>query len=306
MSKQTLSKIFNKPYLFRRLTTLSLEEFRILADKLKPEWQEREYNRLSRRSRKKKIGQGRKYELKTFENLLLLTIVYLRTTLGQDLLGLLFGIDPSTVRRIIKRTMPLLTDRFIPKTELTKWKRRTNNLDEALKDYPELKDIIVDGTELPINRPKKCQKKSYSGKKKRHTKKMQIIINKKDKLILEISPPEKGKIHDKNQFEKTRWDKKLPEKINRYADMGYIGMKGDNWNIPKRKPPKGKLTRSQKINNKKISKERIFVEHSIRGIKMFRRIGETITIKSNDFLFNAVLASANLNNFKILARREQC
>ncbi|MFH1002229.1 MAG: transposase family protein [bacterium] len=284
-----------------------MEEFQTLADKLRPEWKEREYNRLNQRmDRKNKVGQGRKYGLKTFENLLLLTLLYLRTTIGQDLLGLIFGIDPSTVRRVIKRMMPLLTDRFIPKTEITKWKRRTNNLDEFLKDYPELKDIIVDGTELPINRPKKGQKKSYSGKKKRHTKKSQIIINKKDKLILGISPPEKGKIHDKKQFEKTGWDKKLPKQVNRYADMGYTGTEGDNWNIPKRRPPKGKLTRKEKLKNKKISKERIFVEHSIRGIKMFRRIGETITIKSDNFLFNTIFASANLNNFKILMRHEQC
>ncbi|MFH1191858.1 MAG: hypothetical protein V1655_00055, partial [bacterium] len=60
MSKQTLSKIFNKPYLFRRLTTFSLEEFQTLADKLRPEWKEREYNRLNQRiGRKKKVGQGR-------------------------------------------------------------------------------------------------------------------------------------------------------------------------------------------------------------------------------------------------------
>jgi len=303
MNKKFFSTLFRKPYLFRRITTLSLEEFNMLVRKLEPEWNQREYQRLSAKQRKNKVGQGRNYELKTFANLVLVTIIYLRTSVGYELLGLLTGVDQSTIRRVVKRVTPLLTDRFIPKTILTKGKRRTNDLDELLEDYPELEEVVFDGTELPINRPKKRQKQSYSGKKKRHTKKSVIARDKKHGLIVGVSPPKKGKVHDKKQLEQTGWDDKIPDDLDRYGDLGYLGMAGDNWHLPCKKPKNGELTKQRKRFNKKHAKKRIGVEHSIRGMKIFRRIGELVTIRDNDFLYNTLLASANLTNFKVLVRQ---
>lgn len=51
------------------------------------------------------------------------------------------------------------------------------------------------------------------------------------------------------------------------------------------------------------SKERIVVEHDIRGIKIFRRIGEIITIRSDELFSTTLLAAANLSNFKRLVRQ---
>lgn len=193
-------KLLSKPYLFSRVITLSPDEFDVLSLKLKPEWREREYNRLIKRTgRKNKVGQGRKYELGCFSNLLLATIIYLRTNIAFELLGLLFDVDQSTVGGTTKRITQLLQDRFIPKTELTKHKKRTNDLDELLKDYPELKDVIFDGSELPIKRPKRRRKQSYSGKKKHHTKKFQLGLGKKTKLIVALSYPKKGNIQRARQ-----------------------------------------------------------------------------------------------------------
>ena len=161
--------------------TLSLPEFQTLSDKLHSEWEEREYARLkSRKNRIRAIGQGRKYKLKTFDNLLLLTIVYLRANIGYELLALLFDIDSATVKRVTRRVIPLLQDKFIPKTRLNVREKRINTLDELLEQYPEMEDVIFDGLEMPTKRPKKRQKQSYSGKKKRHTKKVQIALDKRN------------------------------------------------------------------------------------------------------------------------------
>lgn len=305
MQKQKLfEKLLRKPYLFRRIVTLSTKEFEMLSNKLEPEWKQREYERLSaRNNRKNKIGQGRKYELGSFSSLLLATCFYLRTSIGYELLSLIFDVDQSTLKRVVARVTPLLTDRFIPKTEITKGKRRTNNLDELLDEFPELKDVIFDGAELTSKRPKKRQKQSYSGKKKRHTKKTVIALDKRTNIIVGVSPPKKGKIHDKKQLEQTNWDNKLPIGINRYGDSGYQGMPEETWVTPYKKPRTKELAKKQKQYNKKLAKQRIFVEHSIRGMKIFRRIGDTLTIKSDEFLFNVLLASANLYNFKRLVRQ---
>lgn len=299
-----IDTIVSKPYLFRRVTSFTVEELQILAKKLEPEWQERERERLLQRAdRKNQLGQGRPYELGDFFRLLIATVMYMRTNIGCEMLGLLFGVDQTTMRRTVKRVSPLLIDRFIPDTDLNKKKRRSNKLDDVLKDFPELQDVIFDGTEFPIRRPKKRQKSSYSGKKKRHTKKSQISIEKKTTLIIGVSPPEKGKMHDKRQLEKIGWDKKLSKDTKRRGDLGYLGMEGEGWVIPKKKPPKQELTRQEKRSNKQKAKERISVEHAIRGMKIFRRIGETITVQSDAFLYNALLVSANLRNYKVLMRQ---
>lgn len=300
MHAKFFETLYTKPYLFRRITTFSQEEFNLLVKRIEPEWNQREFERLRGRKRKHAVGQGRKYELKTFGNLFLATILYLRTTIGYELLGVLLGIDPSTVKRVVGRVTPLLQDRFIPITPLAK-KKRTNDLDAFLKDYPALTDVIFDGTEFPIHRPQRRQKAAYSGKKKRHTKKSVVARDKKTKLFLGVSPPRNGKIHDKKQLEQTGWDRMLPTKIRRWGDLGYYGMEG--WHLPNKKPRGRNLSKLKKRANQRHSRERIGVEHSIRSMKMFRRIGELVKIQSNDSLYTLLLASANLANFKILARQ---
>lgn len=302
--KPFIEKLHSKPYFFRRLTTLDIEEFQLLVKKLESEWNKREYKRLeARKDRINRVGQGRPYELGEFANLLLATLVYIRTTLGYELLGFLFDVDPATICRVARRVLPLLQDRFIPKTELTKKKRRSNDLDEFLKEYPELKDVIFDGTELPTYRPKRRQEQQYSGKKKRHTKKVQVALDKNTKLIIGLSKPVKGKMHDKKQLEKTEWDTKLPNHINRYGDLGYEGMPDDTWKIPHKKPRGKILSKRQKRENRQFSKGRIVVEHGIRGMKIFRRIGETIRVRRDELLLTILLAAANLYNFKRLVRQ---
>lgn len=333
-------KLKRKPNVFRTVTSLSIEEFDTLVVKLRAEWERREKERLNaRKDRKNALGQGRKYALGGFSGLLLATVVYLRTNMGYELLGLLFGVDQSTIKRAVKRVIPLLQDRFIPKTELTKYKRRTNDLDELVKNYPDLKEVILDGTELSSQRPKRRQKQRYSGKKKRHTWKIQVALDntprvefkgkkvkkrknvadniiqlqdqeekpkvKRAKLIVGISLPCNGKIHDKKQLENTRWDDKLSDKVLRRGDSGYQGMPTDTWIIPHKKPRNGELTKKRKRENRKWAKLRIPVEHAIRGIKIFRRIAEIISIKSLHSLNQTILATANLCNFKRLMRQQE-
>ncbi|MDZ7957835.1 MAG: transposase family protein [Aulosira sp. DedQUE10] len=52
------------------------------------------------------------------------------------------------------------------------------------------------------------------------------------------------------------------------GDKAYVG--GSNISTPHKKPRKGELTAEQKAENKVFSSNRIFVEHIIRIIKVFR------------------------------------
>ena len=62
--------------------------------------------------------------------------------------------------------------------------------------------VVVDATECPIARPKK-QRRSYSGKKKRHTQKAQVVADPTTKRIL-ITNFSAGRTHDFKLFQQSR------------------------------------------------------------------------------------------------------
>ncbi len=106
MNYQTLSKKLSR---FSRYAGLSIAEFNKLAKELEPFWQEAEIKRLSRPSRERKIGGGRKYKLGTFQDKLLLILVFYKLYLTFDLLGFLFqDLDKSCISRLITKLEPIL------------------------------------------------------------------------------------------------------------------------------------------------------------------------------------------------------
>ena len=68
----------------------------------------------------------------------------------------------------------------------------------------------MDATESPIERPEKKQKKYYSGKKKQHTVKSQVIIDLESKEII-CTAFSQGKTHDLTLFKnsKTHFNKEI-------------------------------------------------------------------------------------------------
>ena len=66
-----------------------------------------------------------------------------------------------------------------------------------LERHPDVKDILIDVTERPIERKQDYgeQKKDFSGKKKTHTMKSLVVCS-DTKLVLGLSKSEKGSKHD--------------------------------------------------------------------------------------------------------------
>ncbi len=65
------------------------------------------------------------------------------------------------------------------------------------------------------------------------------------------------------------------------GDKAYQG--GENITTPQKKPRKGKLTAEQKAENKKLSSKRIFVEHVIRLVKIFRIAQQRFPLNSRTY-----------------------
>lgn len=128
---------------------------------------------------------------------------------------------------------------------------------------------IMDVTETPIERPKRGQRRFYSGKKKGHTLKCQLIINAETGAII-CSFFGKGRQHDFKLFRASGVH--FHPDTKSLVDKGYQGIQKihENSELPKKKPRGGQLNREQKAYNRALSKKRIGIEHVNGRLKVFR------------------------------------
>jgi hypothetical protein len=130
--------------------------------------------------------------------------------------------------------------------------------------------LMIDATERPIQRPKSPgkRKKTYSGKKKRHTAKHQIITD-NNKRILAVGPAQKGRRHDKRIYDESNLEK--PPDMLVLADLGYLGTP---FETPLKKPRGTVRNTKDKAYNKWHAGLRIGVEHAIGRMKKFRILAD--------------------------------
>ncbi len=117
------------------------------------------------------------------------------------------------------------------------------------------------------------QKHYYSGKKKKHTLKTQLVVDKKSSLII-CTNFCNGKKHDFKLFKdsKVRWI----QKIRGIVDSGYTGIKKlQNSSLLPKKRSKGKLlTKDEKRTNRDISSMRALNENVIGRLKRFKILSD--------------------------------
>ena len=114
--------------------------------------------------------------------------------------------------------------------------------------------------------PKK-QRKYYSGKKKRHTIKTQLIADLKTRLVLSVDQTE-GCVHDFRIFKDSTGSAVSPD-ITAKTDSGYQGIATYHANseVPYKKSKNHPLTPEEKAFNRRLARERIVIEHINREIK---------------------------------------
>lgn len=304
MKYQTIAK---NPVLFSRFTGLTIQEFSTLSRELKPLWDKAERERLSRNDRKRNIGGGRKYKLQQFNDKLLVILMFYKLYFTFEVLGFLFfDLDKSCISRLIYRLEPILSKRLkLPEIKRDRDKP-VSSVEEMLTIYPEMREFIGDATEQEIPRPKdrRNRKKYYSGKKKRHTVKTELALEKKHGLLYEVSPPVPGSVHDYTLLKKTNLPYHLPDHSKLYLDKGYDGAKKDFSNyavtiiIPKKANRWHKLSKRDRFENRKIGKNRIPIEHGILKCKRFNLLRQIYrhSLKNYGLRFKNI---AGLVNFKV-------
>jgi len=310
----TYEKLQRKPKQFQAFTGVTLAQFAELLKALQPVYAEFEAERLTRPGRKRKLGGGRNFNL-TLENRLMVTLMYFRLYVSYALLGYLFNLDGTNIgREINQRMLPaLLSILPVPmQDELLSGRddpaqigggQRIKTLKKLMEAHPEIKEVWVDATEQPIQRPseKLARKQYYSGKQSEHTIKSQLLTTKK--LILHVSGNVPGSVSDSTVLAGSGIMHSIPADVQVNLDRGYEGAED---RYPNNKVYKAKraqrnhpLTLFEKLYNHIINKTRILVEHVIGRVKKFRIVSELFRNRraSHGDFFVAV---AGLINFRAL------
>jgi hypothetical protein len=260
-------RLKRSPKAFRQLTGITPAAFDRTLAQLTPRYEAADARRKARPGRRRRPGAGRKHSLVLADRLLML-LIYYRTYVTHAFLGFLFSIDDSAVGRNINPLQPLLAGIFrIPE-------RRVR------LDPEDIRELFFDATERPTRRPGVGQREYYSGKKKRHTIKTQVVVARRARppgpgdeprkvRIAAVSESVPGRMHDKKLYDRSRVV--APPDARRTGDTAYLGTPLET---PSRKPRGGKLTDAQKEENRGISSRRVAAEHGIGKMKVWRIAAE--------------------------------
>jgi hypothetical protein len=267
-----IHKLLTRPKVFSRVFGISPVLFTQLAVELKPLWQEAETKRKTRRSRQRAIGGGRKYDL-SFEEMLAMHLLYLRTYAPYIFIGTIFKLDDGSVTRYFQKLRPVVAS-----------KMKKIVIRQIPISQKEILDLIADATEQETERRKGT---GYSGKKKRQTIKTQIVVDVKGH-IKHISQSIPGNIHDKKLYDTTGVK----------AGMGDLGYLGTSMRLPFKSSKYHKLTQKQRKYNLAHSRIRIIVEHVFAHLKKFRILASRFRNKLA-YYNDIFLTVAGLYNLKL-------
>ncbi len=299
-------KLQNKPTLFLSITGMQRNRFESLMPEFERAYEQLEAQRKSRvvktgQERQRKPGGGAPFSTELAERLLML-LLYYRFYLTQEFMTLLFDVEnKATISRAIRQVQPVFeavlpvperarkTVVALAEKETERRRQRINNLEDFLREYPEL-SILIDGTEQPKQRPqdKKKRKSDYSGKKRRHTLK-QILTATPSGIILDQSQSVGGRCHDFRAFKahvaedwlggagvkgSTMFEQLRSLRVVCTTDSGFTGI--DKLSLPmttrvvERARRGHPLSPEQKVLNRVRSRARIKVEHTISHRKKYR------------------------------------
>jgi DDE superfamily endonuclease/Helix-turn-helix of DDE superfamily endonuclease len=253
-----------------------------------------------RPDRKRNPGAGQKGTLRTAEEKLAFILIYLKIYPTFDVLGYLTGRERTRSCRYTHLLLGVLEDALGKKIVLPE--RKIRSVEEFFEKFPEARDIFLDGTERPVQRPKdaKKRKKLYSGKKKRTMRKTLILCDEKKRILL-LSPTKSGRRHDKRLADKEGIGCVIPPNVALWGDTGFLGMQHQHANtvMPVKSTKKQPLTEEQKSDNRIISSIRVVVEHAIGGMKRMKAAADIYRnrIPNTDDRFH--LLSAGIWNFHL-------
>jgi hypothetical protein len=291
------------PKRFRACTSLDIAEFEQLLPHFERSWNIFvDETFIQGKERQRQYGGGRKATLAKMEDKLFFILFYFKTYPLQEVLGLLFGISQSQVNVWVHRLsnvlrMTLGMAQYLPE-------RDPANLEAVLAQCDGL-EFMIDGTERRIQRPSDLQqqKKYYSGKKKTHTCKNNIIVDAFTRQVEYLSQTYEGKKSDKKICDEEGYI--FPAKSLLHKDKGFQGYEPEGVITfqPRKKPRGQELPLADRFFNRVMNSVRIIVEHIISGIKRCRIVKDIFRNTKTGFDDLVMDIACGLHNLRTTCRQ---
>jgi hypothetical protein len=199
-------------------------------------------------------------------------LVYYRLYITYTLVDFLFNLDQGSICRDIQKIESLIRQCIPIPQKIYSMAKRLQTLEEVKHYFPGILSFI-NSTEQQIPRPvdNRRRKMYYSGKKKRHTVKTQLMVNNQG-IIIHKTDHKKGRRHDYDIYKRNH--PVTPKKVVNVFDLGYLGVEKDFSeqlsSMSNRKKRNLDLSQEEKEYNKNHSRKRIVIEHTICNLKKYR------------------------------------
>jgi len=144
-------RVFKDERLMRSLTGLNFSEFETLL----PTFENMLFELQNRKVRRRAIGGGCKGILLDAKHKLFYILFYMKTYPTFDVAAFVFGTVRSVTFEWKIKLLPVL-ERALGRV-VTLPKRQIMSVEEFFQSFPEVKDIFIDGTERPVQRPRKSK-----------------------------------------------------------------------------------------------------------------------------------------------------
>lgn len=292
-----ISRALREESVMKSLTGLQVRQFKELHEKFDAELLSRKLT--AKPGRQRALGGGRKHTLEDSTGMLFFILMYFRVYPTMAVAGFLFGAARSRVCEWVKTYQPVLEAVLGHTMDLPK--RKISSVEEFIKAFPNVRKVVIDGTERPRARPKdfEKQRRHYSGKKKRHTLKNTLVVEPEQKKILILTSTTPGSVHDKKDLDDNDIVPHIPKEIPIELDLGYKGLEKEYQGIiiPHKKPRKGELTETQKQQNREIASSRIRGEHAIGLCKRYRCVSDVFRNRREGFDDAVMFTCCGLANF---------
>jgi hypothetical protein len=270
------------PDIFRALSGLSQKDFDALfADFQKAHAArvgEASHTKRGCRPRQRKAGAGHPFD-HDLRDRLLMALVWLRVYPTYELLGWLFGLDKSNAWHNVQDVLATLERMARFPLERPGARPQLTSKEELFDAFPEVR-LVVDATEQSFHRLKGWdnQKPFYSGKRKRHTIKAQLICTPSGR-VGSVGPSVPGSVHDLTLLRGSGCADGLGPQDGVMADLAYVGLADDRPGLrvvlPHKAGKDAPLTGEQKAYNRRLSRSRVVVENLLARLKVFQVLRQT-------------------------------
>ena len=293
-------RLLKNTRLCKAVTGSSPEELKQLLPAFSQSITRYRYQIKPREERKRKLGGGRRGGLPLTLDKLVFILIYLKVYPTFDVMAFLTDRQRSKCQRSVMQFLPILEMALGKHLSLPK--RKINSVEEFFQQFPEVKEVFLDGTERRVQKPKNLKKRAklYSGKKKATTRK-NIVVSNERKRIMVLTPTKSGRRHDKRIADKFQIARNIPQEIAIWTDTGFQGIQRlhPNTVMPAKSTKTRPLTYEQKQNNRTIASIRVLSEHAIGGMKRLKAASDIYRNKlpNLDDTFNFL--AAGLWNFHL-------